>query len=275
MTTQSRPSSSVLEIIRSFVRNWQLIRQMTRREVVGRYRGSVLGLAWSFLNPLLMLAVYTLVFSVVFKARWNLGSDSKIEFALALFIGLIVHGMLAECLHRAPTLILENPNYVKRVVFPLEILPWVTMGSVLFHAAVSLLVWLVAFLLLHHALNWTAVLLPIVLMPLVLLAMGVSWLLASLGVFLRDVGQVSRMVATVLLFLSPVFYPTAILPETFRAALYLNPLTTFIEQSRDVLMWGTFPDATALAATYGAGLAVCWLGFAWFQRTRRGFADVI
>ena len=144
------------QIVTSFMTNRQLIWQMTKRDVVGRYKGSVLGLAWSFLNPLIMLVVYTFVFSIVFKARWNTGSDSRTEFALALFIGMIVHGLLAECINRAPTLIVGNVSYVKKVVFPLEILPWVSMGATIFHTLVSLLVWSLFFILVSHTFNWTA-----------------------------------------------------------------------------------------------------------------------
>lgn len=248
---------------------------MTRREVIGRYRGSMLGLAWSFFNPLIMLVIYTFVFSLVFKVRWHTGSDSKTEFALALFIGMIVHALLAESITRAPATIIGNVNYVKKVVFPLEILAWVNMGATLFHTLVSLLVWALFFILIHRTLNWTVIFLPLVLMPLVFFAMGASWFLSSLGVYLRDVGQVTGMLSTILMFLAPVFYPLSALPERFRAVLYANPLTFFIEQSRDVLMWGRLPDWGGLALATVLGLIFAWMGFAWFQKTRGGFADVL
>ena len=262
-------------MFRSLVANRQLIWQMTRRDVIGRYRGSVLGLAWSFFYPLIMLVIYTFIFSVVFKARWHTGSDSKTEFALALFIGMIVHGLLAECVNRAPGLILGNVSYVKKVVFPLEILPWVTMGATLFHTLISLLVWSVFFVVVYHAFNWTALFLPLVLSPLVLITMGMTWFLASIGVYLRDVGQMTGVLTTVLLFVSPVFYPVSNLPERYQAYLYANPLTFFIEQSRAVLMWGELPDWQGLGIAMLLGLLTAWFGFFWFQKIRKGFADVL
>ena len=263
------------QIVTSFMTNRQLIWQMTKRDVVGRYKGSVLGLAWSFLNPLIMLVVYTFVFSIVFKARWNTGSDSRTEFALALFIGMIVHGLLAECINRAPTLIVGNVSYVKKVVFPLEILPWVSIGATIFHTLVSLLVWSLFFILVNHTFNWTALFLPLIFLPLILFTIGFAWLFASLGVFLRDLSQITGVLTTILLFVSPVFYPISMLPEKYQMILYANPLTFIIEQSRDVLMWGKLPDWQGLGIAMLISLLVAWAGFAWFQKTRRGFADVL
>src|SRR5882672_2134662 len=178
--------TSIVELFLSQWRNRQLIIQLTKRDVLGRYRGSVMGLAWSFLNPLLMLAVYTFVFSVVFKARWGVGGEDKINFAIILFAGLIVYGLFAECLNRAPSLILSNANYVKKVVFPLEILAWVALASALFHAGISLIVLLAAKLLAGQGFDLTVLFVPAVFIPLVLITVGVTWFVASLGVYLRD-----------------------------------------------------------------------------------------
>ena len=250
--------------------------RMTRRDVVGRYRGSVLGLAWSFFNPIIMLCVYTFVFTVVFEARWGVETESgQASFAIQLFAGLIVHGLFAEVLNRAPSLILANNNYVKKVVFPLEILPLIPLGSSLFHAAVSLTVLLVAQLIVVGNFPVTFWLAPIVLSPLIVLSMGLGWLLASLGVFLRDIGQTMALVTTMLLFLSPVFYPLSALPEEFRPFILANPLTFIIEQARSVLIVGEMPDWGGLAGYMLAALFVAWVGFAWFQKTRKGFADVL
>ncbi|MFQ5588326.1 MAG: ABC transporter permease [Nitrospiria bacterium] len=262
-------------MIRSLVQNRQLIWQMTKRDVVGRYKGSILGLAWSFFNPLIMLTVYTFVFSVAFKARWQTGSDSKTEFALALFVGMIVHGVLAECVNRAPGLILGNVSYVKKVVFPLEILPLIAMGATLFHTLMSLSVWALFFLLVNHALNWTVIFSPLIFIPLILFSLGLAWFLASLGVFLRDVGQITVVLTTILLFMSPVFYPISNLPVPYQKILYANPLTFIIEQSRAVLMWGKLPNFPGLILALAISCIVAWLGFAWFQKTRKGFADVL
>ncbi len=268
-------SISPLQIARSLLANRELILAMTKREVAGRYRGSMFGILWSFFNPVLMLAVYTFVFSVVFKARWGGGGESKTEFAVVLFAGMIVFALFSECINRAPGLILANANYVKKVVFPLEILPLVSLGSALFHAAVSLSVWMLFYAAINASLHWTVLLLPLVLLPLVLFTMGLSWLLASLGVYLRDVAQTIGIFTTILMFLSPVFFPVASLPEQYRPFIYANPLTFIIEQTRDVLIWGRLPDWPVLGLSIGISAAVACLGFAWFQKTRRGFADVL
>ncbi|MDR7135226.1 lipopolysaccharide transport system permease protein [Lysobacter niastensis] len=261
--------------IRSLWVNRSLIYQLTKREVISRYRGSMLGLAWSFFNPLLMLAVYTFVFSTVFNARWGGSSESKTDFAIILFVGLLVHGILAECVNRAPGLILANVSYVKRVVFPLETLPWVAMGTAGFHALISLVVLLAAQLLLRGEVPWQAIYFPIVIVPLVLATMGAAWMLAAAGVFVRDIGQITGIFTTILLFLSPIFYPVTALPEEFRKWIYLNPLTFVIEQSRAVLIWGNSPDWKGLATYFAVSLLVAWFGFWIFQKMRRGFADVI
>jgi lipopolysaccharide transport system permease protein len=268
--------TSLLAMTRSLWRNRQLILQMTKREVVGRYQGSALGLIWTFLNPVFMLAVYTFVFSVVFKARWGVGGEeSRTQFAVVLFVGMIVHGLFAEVLNRAPGLVLSNVNYVKKVVFPLEILPVVSIGAALFHSLISLGVLLIAFVLFNGYLQWTAVLVPLILLPLVILTLGLAWMLASLGVFLRDVGQTIGIITTVMLFLAPVFYPVTALPEEIRPWIMANPLTFIIEQAREVLIWGRMPDWIGLGCYTAVAVAITWAGYAWFQKTRKGFADVL
>ena len=276
MNPHQQHRTSPIEIARSYWRNRGLIWQLTRRQVVGRYRGSVMGLAWSFFNPILMLLVFTFVFSVVFKARWGIGADeTKTDFAIILFVGMIIHGLFADCVNSAPGLILSNVNYVKKVVFPLEILPWVAMGSALFHTAVSLAVWSVFYLLLNASFHWTAVLLPVVILPLVLATMGIAWILTSLGVFVRDITQVIGILTTVLLFLSPIFYPVSALPKEYQPLLHINPLTFMIEEARNVLIWGRMPDWAGWAIYFAVSLVIAWIGFWWFQKTRKGFADVL
>lgn len=263
-------------MVQSLWCNRQIIFHMTKREVLGRYKGSVMGLVWSFLNPLFLLVVYTFVFSVVFKARWGLGEDeSKTQFAIVLFAGLIVHGLFSEVLNRAPGLILSNVNYVKKVIFPLEILPGVAMGAALFHSLVSFGVLLAAFFLIKGFLHWTILFVPLVLLSLVVLTLGLAWLLASCGVFLRDVGQTVNIMTMVMLFLSPVFYPVTALPEELQTWIWLNPLTFIIEQTREVLVWGHSPDWVGLSIYGLVSCAIAWLGYLWFQKTRRGFADVL
>ena len=269
--------TSVVVLFKSLWRNRQLIAQMTKREVVGRYKGSAMGIAWSFFNPVFMLVVYTFVFSEIFNSRWGGagGNDSKTQFAVVLFVGMIVLSLFSEVLNRAPSLILANVNYVKKVVFPIEILPVIAMGAALFHCLVSLGVLLAAFVVFNGYLNWTAIFVPIVILPLVILSTGLSWMLASLGVFLRDVGQTIGILTTMLMFLSPVFYPVNAVPERFRLYIMANPLTFIIEQAREVIIWGHLPNWSGLGIYSAAASVVAWIGYAWFQKTRKGFADVL
>lgn len=268
-------SISPFFLLRSLRANRSLIYSLIKRDVVGRYRGSAMGLLWSFFNPLLMLAVYTFVFSVVFQARWAGGSGSKTEFALVLFAGLLVFNLFSECLNKAPGLILGNVNYVKKVIFPLEILPIVALGSAAFHFLISLVVWLIFYLMFFGTPSPTILQLPLVVLPLVLMTLGLSWFLASLGVYLRDVAQIVGIVTTVLMFLSPIFYPITALPEEYRAFMHISPLTFVVEQARDTMIWGKSIDWVVWYAYTSISTIVAWLGFAWFQKTRKGFADVL
>lgn len=272
---QAHPTTP-LAMFTSLWRNRQLILQLARRDVISRYRGSLMGLAWSFLTPLLMLVVYTFVFSVVFKARWNINvEESKTDFAIILFTGMIVFNLFAEIVNRAPGLIVSNTNYVKKVVFPLEIFSWVTLGSVLFHSLVSLVVLLLAQIVLNHSLPWTVIFFPLVLLPLIFASVGVAWFLAALGVFVRDIGQLTSVFTTVLMFLSAVFYPLTSLPERYQGLLMINPLVLIITESRKVLIFGSQPDWFSLGIALLAGFGLAAAGFWWFQKTRKGFADVL
>jgi lipopolysaccharide transport system permease protein len=263
-------------MIASLWLNRELVIQLTKRDVLGRYRGSIIGLAWSFFNPVLMLCVYTFVFSVVFKARWGIGGEeTKADFAIVLFVGLILHGLFAECVNKAPGLILSNVNYVKKVVFPLDILPWVAMGSALFHTAISIAVLLVAQLVLTQHLVWTAIFFLLILLPLIFATMGISWFLSALGVYVRDISQFTGIFTMVMLFISPVFFPVSALPMEYQFWMQLNPLTFIIEEGRNTLLFGRMPDWTGLAISLIIGLVTAWAGFWWFQKTRKGFADVL
>jgi lipopolysaccharide transport system permease protein len=276
MNPHAAHPTSLQALARSLFGHRQLIFQMTQREVLGRYKGSFMGLAWSFFTPLLMLAVYTFVFSVVFKARWgDDGEQSNTGFAVVMFVGMIVHALFAEVLNRAPGMIIGNVNYVKKVVFPLEILPVIAMLAALFHTAISLGVLLAAYVLFKGFVHWTAIFIPLVFFPLILLSLGLAWILASLGVFLRDVGQTIGLLTTVMMFLAPVFYPLTAVPEVLRPLIMLNPLTFIIEQARNALVWGFLPDWIGLGIYTLTSAVIAWIGYAWFQKTRKGFADVL
>lgn len=264
-----------LEMVAAIWRNRDLIHASVKREVLGRYKGSVMGLLWSFFNPIFMLTVYTFVFSEVFKARWSTGSETKSEFALVLFAGLIVFNLFAECISRAPGLILANPNYVKKVIFPLEILPFVGVLSAGYHMLISFVVWLLSYFVLFGLPHASVLLLPAIILPFVLFIMGLSWALASLGVFLRDVSQFIGVAVTIMMFLSPIFYPLSAFPVAYQFILYFNPLTAVLEMTRNVLYWGRLPEFPLLALYWLSSAAIACLGFAWFQKTRKGFADVL
>lgn len=271
-----RNPRSVVSAVLSLVQHRKLIHQLAKREVLGRYRGSIAGLAWSFFNPLLMLAVYTFVFSYVFNARWpGAAEGNRAEFAVILFAGIMVHGFLSECISKAPNLVLANVSYVKKVVFPLEILTWSAIASAFFHMLITLAVLLVTQYLLLDRLPLTALYFPLIIFPLVLVAAGVTWFFSALGVYYRDIGQVTGLLATVLLFMSPALYPVSALPPGMQKLIYLNPLTFIIEQSRNALMWGIPPDWMGLAKYFLGSVVLAYLGYYWFQLVRRGFADVV
>ena len=251
-----------------------LIAQLTERDTRSRYRGSAMGLFWSAIHPLLMLTVYTFFFSEIFPGRWA-GAGGKLDFALVLFIGLLLHGFAAECLTRAPGLVVEQPNLVKKIVFPLEVLPVVAVGTAIFHLLIGLAIWFVFHLVIAGMPPWTVVFFPLVLAPLVLMTLGACWFLAAIGVYLRDVGHVMPVFAAVLLFASPVFYPLSALKPPFHAIVAASPLTIPIEQARAVLLAGQPPQWDVLAAYTVVAVVVAWLGATWFRATRKGFADVL
>ncbi|WP_284757527.1 ABC transporter permease [Agrobacterium sp. fls2-241-TYG-188a] len=268
--------ASPASIAQSFARHWGLIKELVKRDFSSRYRGSAFGIAWILLVPLIFLVVYTVFFSGILKARWlNEASGSTVLFAVNLFAGLLLHMFLAECINRAPHLILSQPNYVKKVVFPLEIIPLVSVASSFVNLLISVLV-LIAFCLFSgFGLHLTVFLVPVVFLPLVLFSLGVSAFLSSLGVYMRDVSQVTGFISTILLFLSPVFFSSEMFPADYRWLLNLNPLTLPIEQLRSVVIEGKGFGLVDWLCGFVVGLVSTCAGFAWFQKTRSGFADVI
>ncbi len=259
---------------------FQLIYDLTKREVLGRYRGSILGIFWSMLTPLFMLGVYTFVFGSVFKARWSIpgrqGSDhSMVEFAIILFAGLIVFQIFSEVVSRAPSLILSNANFVKKVVFPLEVLPVVATGAALFHGVISLAILLVFQIVFMNAVPWTIILVPVVLLPLIILILGLGWFFASFGTYLRDINQILVPIVSSMMFLSPIFFERKALPVGVQNWIVFNPITIPAEQLREVMIFGILPDWTAYFCYLVVALLVAFAGFRFFNMTRRGFADVI
>lgn len=254
----------------------QLFLKLLKRDFAERYRGSYLGLLWSLLLPLLSLLVFTFFFGVIFKLRWGEQDSSSLsELALILFVGMALYNFLAECLSRAPGLILAHQNYVKNVIFPLEMLPVVMAVSALLTLIATLSVILLLQEILGSGLTWTVLLLPAMVLPLLLFALGLSWFLAALGVYIRDIQQLTVPLVQLLMFMSPVFYPIGALPESAQYWFQFNPLALAIEQTRGIILFNQPPAWTPYLLCLGLGLLAALLGAYWFARTRRGFADVL
>lgn len=262
-----------------FTQAWKhktLIWQLLRRDIHSRYRGSVLGLLWSLGTPLIMLGIYTFVFQFVFKSRWNdTAGETTLSFAIVLFLGLTVHAVMAEILTKSPLLITGNQNFVKKIVFPLELLSWVTLLGAIFTFLISFGLLLVFILVELQRIPATAFLLPLILLPYFLLLLGLSWFLAALGVYLRDIQQITGTLATLLLFLSPIFYSINILPENLQALIFLNPLSYIVESARAVLIYGQLPDFIGWAIYSLIAVLVAMSGYFFFRKVRPGFADVL
>ncbi|HEX2020101.1 MAG TPA: ABC transporter permease [Aurantimonas sp.] len=253
--------------------------RLARREIEARFRGSFLGVFWAAIMPLAMLGIYSFVFGGIFNARWvrpeQPGVLADYGFPLVLFSGLMVFGILSEPLSRSPGLIMENVSYVKKVVFPLEVLPFVALISALINMVITLAVFLAVFLLFHGLPPATILFLPIVLLPVMLMTLGIVYLLSSLGVFLRDLKQVMPILTAALLFLAPVFYPLSVVPEAYRSLMLLNPLTLGVLFAQDVIFWGRLPDPLAWGGYLLASILVFAAGSWWFLRTKKAFADVL
>lgn len=253
-----------------------LIWQMIKREIDQRYRGSYLGVMWSFITPLLMLMIYTFVFSVIFKSSWENDADTPIgEFALNLFAGLAAFNMFSEVINRAPTLILIVPNYVKKVVFPLEILPLVAVGSSFVNSLITAGLVVIGSLLIQGRISVTVFLLPLAYLPLCLLSLALSWFLASLGVYIRDIAQGISIATQILFFLSPVFYPVSSVPEPFRRWISINPLNLILTEFRQTLLWGEMPDLKSWLLHLALTVILAIFGYSWFMKTKKGFATVM
>lgn len=255
-----------------------LIEQMIRRELSQRYKGSFLGLIWSIINPLFMLLIYTFVFSVVFKARWRPTAVEDVpmgEFALTLFAGLIPYYLFSETVNRSPALVLNYPNYVKKVVFPLEILPVVAVGTALVNSLINLGILAAGSLVMLGRIPLTLIFVPLMYLTLILLSLGLSWFLASAGVYIRDIGQVVIIVTQVLFFITPIFYPVESVPESLRFIALINPLTIIVDNFRRLLLWGDFFALKPWVIWTALSFVFAILGYTWFTVTKKGFADVI
>lgn len=270
------PTRTNILFPRTLWKHRELLWRLTEREILGRYRGSVLGIAWSFITPMAMLAVYTFVFSQVFRSRWGgIEQSGPLGFAINLFAGLIVFNLFGECVSRAPGLIVANPNYVKKVVFPLEILSCVAVGTAIFHAITSLVILLLFELLAFHRLPLTLLWLPLAWLPLIFGSLACTWILSAAGVFLRDIGQLIGVALNMLMFLSPIFFPVSALPAKWQQVLSLNPLAQVIEQTRRTAVEGLPPDWGYLLIGILITVTACEMSLRAFQKSKGAFADVL
>lgn len=247
--------------------------QFLARAITRRYRMSALGLLWTVVIPLATLAIYTFVFGVVIPTTWSDGGTTS--FALRLFSGLIVFWLMAEVITSAPSSVVEQTNLVKKSVFPLEIIPAVTVGTAIFHGFVSTLVLLAAVAVFGADLHATAVLFPIVILPFALLLTGLAWLLAAIGVYFRDLTHIVGLIMTGALFLSPVFYPIERVGTHLQAAIMLNPISFIVLEGRGVLLEGRWPDWQGLGIYFAIAWIVAVAGLAFFRHARKNFADVL
>jgi lipopolysaccharide transport system permease protein len=255
--------------------NRKLIKRLIVREVEAKYKSTVLGLLWLFITPLFMLSIYAFVFGSILQAKWPNSSNSEFEFAIILYCGLIIFTLFSDFLNRAPGLILVNVNYVKKVIFPIEILPFVAIGSSLFQAMISLAILLSFCFFYYGTLSWTIIFIPLILIPFLILLAGLGLLLSALGVFIRDIAQMVGVLITGLMFMSPLFFPLSAMPEAIRPFIYLNPMTLIIQQMREVSIWGNTPNWLGLFIYLLVSLVVLVLGYQFFLKTRKGFADVL
>jgi lipopolysaccharide transport system permease protein len=253
-----------------------LLVQLTRREIAGRYRGTYLGILWSVISPLMTLIVYTLVFGVILNLRFGTAvGGGRSDFVINFFAGLIVYNVFASCASRAPLVIINNPNFVKRVVFPLEVIPMAVLGASFVDLAIGLLILFPVHMLVVGKISSTFYLFPLVLIPLCALSLGIGWLTASAGVFLRDMALIMTVLLNLLFFLTPVIYPLSAVPVQFQIIMRLNPLTTIIEDARRTLLLGLTPEWGWWLAVTMVSLVIMQIGYAWFIKSKRIFADVV
>lgn len=262
-------------MIRTLYKNNYLLRQLVKKDIKQRYQGSVLGMLWSFIVPILMLIIYTFVFSVIFQAKWDINTDDKYQFALVLFCGLSAFNMFSEVLNRSTMLIASNANYVKKVIFPLEILPVMVTCSALFNCVISFGILIVAKFVIYRNVSPTLYMIFLAMIPLIILSIGVGLLFSALSVYLKDIGNFVSVFVTILMYVSPVFFPLASVPESFRKVCEINPMTYIIENFRNVVFYGTSLDWKFFGISCIASVVIYLLGKAVFMRAKEGFADVL
>lgn len=263
--------------ITTVIKNRELLIQIIKRNILLRYKGSILGFIWSFIYPLMMLSIYTFVFGIVFKARWGIESfeNNKAAFPLIMFCGMSVFNIFSESVNSSTSVIINNQNYVKKVVFPIELLPMCNVVTSFFFGFAWFILLFIGIACFFGKIFWTMLLFPITLLPLLLLSAGISFFVASLGVYLRDIPQLVAIITQMLFFMTPIFYPISVVPENLQWILHINPLSSIVEQTRQIFIYGQTPTLTACLGTIAVSFIIFQLGFAWFMKTKKGFADVL
>lgn len=252
--------------------NLRLIISLTKRDIENRYKNSTLGLVWVIVFPVLMLLIYTFVFGFVFKAKWG---EVEANYSLVMFLGLIIHAFMAECIGRSTSLIQGNANYVKKVVFPLESLCWVALLSSLFQFFMGVVVFFAFLLFSDTSLQSTALLAPVVFLPFLILSYALILFLSSLSVYVRDVAHVMSIVISVMLFMSPVFYSIDAVPVKYQWIMYLNPITYVIENMRNVVLHGSMFEVKGYVIYFIISVVLYVASSKWFKLTKKGFSDVL
>jgi lipopolysaccharide transport system permease protein len=255
--------------------HFDLLRQLVVRDILARYKGALLGLSWAAISPLALLGIYSFVFGYIFKARWTAGEDTNVPYAIVLFVGLILHSLISEVFSRAPSVIAAQSNLVKKVVFPLYLLPLVIVGSGLFQLVISFFIWTISASYFEIFPNWVWLLAPMILLPLAIFACGISWLVASLGVFIKDISQFSGLFATLLLFLSPIFYQIDSLPKFVQGFIYINPLTVPVLEMQSLLFKGSFSNYEAIAMYNLASIVFSLTSLFLFEKIKPSFSEVL
>ena len=275
----SKTLTNISAPFRLISENRELLRQLVKRNIYGRYSGTAGGLAWSVIQPLLMLAVYTFIFSVVFKSRWGTlpsgGLDGSYSFSVIMFCGMTVFNVFSESITAAPMLIVSNPNYVKKVIFPIEILPIAQVISSMIINLIWMAILFIGAVFLLKSLSWTMLLLPVIFIPFLFFTTGLSFFLASLGVYFRDLAHINGIIVQILFLLTPIFYSPTMVPEKFQIVLRLNPLTWIVEETRAVFLFKQLPNWDAIIVIAIVSFVTFHLGYVWLNKTKKGFADVL
>ncbi|ENM5843774.1 ABC transporter permease [Vibrio mimicus] len=264
-----------MNVMKEFLYNKTLLKQLMIRDFTSRYKSGALGLAWAMINPLLMLGLYSFVFVAVFQMRWGVNDTSGHNFVLLLFTGILVHGLFSEFVVRAPNLITSNPSYVKKVVFPLELIPLTPILGAIVNFCLGLTLVLIMQFWINGEFSLYVLLIPIIILPFIILLIGVSYIFSSLGVYFRDLSQISGLISTIAIFASPVLFPMENVPDAYRNLLYLNPITLVVEQLREVIVLGQLPNLVNLTIYSGISISILIVGIFWFKIVKKGFSDVL